>query len=81
MLPTATDSVRGSATAVPLDDLEGYAAALCRLPPLDRDAVIARIQMQSSYEDIARALGQRDPGTARQLVVSALWKLYEEMGT
>jgi hypothetical protein len=81
MLPTATDSVRGSATAVPLDDLDGYAAALCRLPLLDRDAVIARIQMQSSYEDIARALGQQDAAAARQLVVGALFKLCEEMGT
>jgi hypothetical protein len=81
MLPTATDSVPGPATAIALDDLEGYAAALCRLGPLERDAVIARIQMQNSYQDIARALGQRDAAEARQLVVGALFKLCEEIGT
>jgi hypothetical protein len=81
MLPAATDSVQGPATAIPPDDLDGYAAALCRLSPLDRNAVIARIQMQSSYEDIACALGQRDAAAARQLVVGALFKLCEEIGT
>jgi hypothetical protein len=81
MLPTATDSVPGPAAASPLDDFGGYAAALGRLAPLDRDAVIARIQMQNSYEDIARALGQRDAAAARELVVGALFKLCEEIGT
>jgi hypothetical protein len=37
--------------------------------------------MQNSYEDIARALGQRDAAAARQLVVGALFKLCEEIGT
>jgi hypothetical protein len=81
MLPTATGSVRGAVYTVELEDLEGYTAALCRLVPIDRDAVIARIQMQNSYEEIARALGQPDAAAARQLVVGALFRLCEELGT
>ncbi|MEP6918446.1 MAG: sigma factor-like helix-turn-helix DNA-binding protein, partial [Acidobacteriota bacterium] len=62
-------------------DVAGYAAALQRLPPLDREAVIARIQMQKSYENIALALGQPDAAAARAVVVAALIKLCEEMGS
>jgi DNA-directed RNA polymerase specialized sigma24 family protein len=68
------------AQAVHRDDLSGYEAALGRLGPVDREAVIARIERQSSYEEIARALGQPTADAARALVVSALFRLCEEMG-
>jgi DNA-directed RNA polymerase specialized sigma24 family protein len=45
-----------------------------------REAVIARLEMQNSYEEIARALGRPTANAARSLVVRALYKLYEEMG-
>jgi DNA-directed RNA polymerase specialized sigma24 family protein len=80
MLPAAVRRVAEPAEPVRPDDLGGYAAALRRLPPLDREAVIARIQMQESYENIARALGQTDAAAARALVVAALFRLCEEMG-
>jgi hypothetical protein len=61
-------------------DLGGYNAALGRLGQIDRQAVIARIEMQNSYEEIAQALGQPDAAAARALVVAALSRLCEEMG-
>jgi RNA polymerase sigma factor (sigma-70 family) len=61
------------------DDLARYESALERLRPLDREAVVARIEMQYSYEEIALALGKPNANAARSLVVRALYKLYEEM--
>ena len=61
------------------DDLAHYEAALARLRPLYQEAIIARIEMQSSYEEIAQALGKPNANAARSLVVRALYKLYEEM--
>lgn len=61
------------------DDLARYEAALARLRPLYQEAVIARIEMQSSYEEIAQALGKPNANAARSLVVRALYRLYEEM--
>jgi DNA-directed RNA polymerase specialized sigma24 family protein len=78
--PAAVRRVPEFVEPIPLDDLGGYASALGRLPPLDREAVIARIQLQESYENIARALGQSDAAAARALVVAALFRLCEEMG-
>lgn len=66
--------------AMDRDDLARYELALERLRPLDREAVIARIEMQYSYEEIALALGKPNANAARSLVVRALYKLYEEMG-
>jgi RNA polymerase sigma factor (sigma-70 family) len=61
------------------DNLAHYEAALARLRPLYQEAIIARIEMQSSYEEIAQALGKPNANAARSLVVRALYKLYEEM--
>lgn len=66
--------------AMDRDDLARYEAALTRLAPLYREAVIARLEMQSSYDEIARSLGKPNANAARSLVVRALYKLYEEMG-
>lgn len=65
--------------AMDRDDLARYEAALARLSPLYQEAIIARIEMQSSYEEIAQALGKPNANAARSLVVRALYKLYEEM--
>jgi len=65
--------------AMDRDDLARYEAALARLRPLYQEAIIARIEMQSSYEEIAQALGKPNANAARSLVVRALYKLYEEM--
>ena len=56
-----------------------YDAALQRLSPLHRQAVIARLELQYSYERIAEALGRRNASAARSLVVRALYRLYQEL--
>ena len=66
--------------AIEKDALEQYDAALARLSPVYREAVIARLEMQNSYEEIARALGKPNANAARSLVVRALYRLYKEMG-
>jgi RNA polymerase sigma factor (sigma-70 family) len=66
--------------AIDNDALGKYEAALARLSPVYREAVIARLEMQNSYEEIARAMGRPTANAARSLVVRALYKLYEEMG-
>lgn len=65
--------------AIDRDDLARYQEALGRLRPLYREAVIARLEMQSSYDEIARELGKPNANAARSMVVRALYKLYEEM--
>jgi RNA polymerase sigma-70 factor (ECF subfamily) len=66
--------------AIDKDALDRYEAALARLSPVYREAVIARLEMQNSYEEIARALGRPTANAARSLVVRALYQLYKEMG-
>ncbi len=69
----------------PLDALIGresvaiYERALARLKPLDREAVIARVEMGMSFEQVAAAIGKASANTARMTVNRALVRLAEEM--
>lgn len=65
--------------AVGGETLARYDAALARLPLADREAVIARVEMGSSYMEIAEALGKPSPDAARMMVSRALVRLAEEM--
>jgi RNA polymerase sigma-70 factor, ECF subfamily len=71
--------------ASPLDEAIGvqavarYEAALVRLRPEDREAVVARIEMDGTYEAVAQALGKPSPDAARMAVSRALLRLAEEM--
>ena len=56
-----------------------YDAALQRLSALHRQAIIARLELQYSYEQIAEALGRPSANAARALVVRALYRLYQEL--
>ena len=58
---------------------EAYEAALGRLKPEEREAVIARIEMGQSYEEIATLLGKPSPDAARMTVSRALVRLAREM--
>ena len=40
--------------------MERYERALEQLKPEDREAIIARVEMGYSYEELAEALGQAD---------------------
>lgn len=69
----------------PLDEAMGreeiarYEAALARLKPEDREAIVARIEMDLSYEELAEALGKPSWNAARMAVVRALERLAREM--
>ena len=59
--------------------LERYESALARLRPEEREAIIARIEMDGTYQDVARALGKPSADAARMAVSRALLRLAEEM--
>jgi RNA polymerase sigma-70 factor (ECF subfamily) len=69
----------------PLEDaiggeaVEHYERALERLRPEERDAVIARVELGLSYEELAEALGKPTPDAARKAAQRALVRLAEEM--
>ncbi len=61
------------------DTLELYETALAQLRPEDREAVIARVEMEMPYEQLATALGKNSADSARMTVSRALVRLAEEM--
>ena len=73
------------AAASPLEEAIGseaaerYEAALQRLRPEEREVIIARVEMQQSYQAIAAAHGKSSPDAARMAVTRALMRLAEEM--
>jgi RNA polymerase sigma-70 factor (ECF subfamily) len=65
--------------AVGGEALERYERALARLKPEDREAVIAKMDLDCSYAELARALGKSSADAARMAVGRALLRLAEEM--
>jgi RNA polymerase sigma-70 factor, ECF subfamily len=65
--------------AIGHDELERYETALQRLSPRHREAIIARVELQCTYEQVGAALGISNANAARSVVVRALYRLYEEM--
>jgi RNA polymerase sigma-70 factor (ECF subfamily) len=57
-----------------------YEEALKRLRPADREAIINRLELQHSYEELAVLLDKRSPDAARVAVMRAMKRLAEEMG-
>ena len=82
---TELDQVELEAFGSPLEEaigreaVERYEEALSRLKPEDREAIIARVEMDYSYEELAEALGKPSPDAARKTAQRALVKLAEEM--
>ncbi|MFC1572074.1 RNA polymerase sigma factor [Candidatus Eisenbacteria bacterium] len=72
--------------ASPVEDLIGkqaldrYETALARLRPEDREAVVARLEMAGTYEELAGVLGKPSADAARMAVGRALTRLAKEMG-
>ena len=60
---------------------ERYQAALMRLRPEEREAIIARVEMDYSYAELAEILGKPTPDAARKTAQRALVRLAEEMRT
>jgi RNA polymerase sigma factor (sigma-70 family) len=56
-----------------------YESALERLRPDDKAAILCRVEHQSSYEEMAIALGKPSANAARVAVRRALMRLAEEM--
>ena len=61
------------------ENREHYQAALQRLRATDRTAIVGRIELGYSYEQLALALGKSTPEAARLAVRRALLRLAEEM--
>lgn len=65
--------------AIGREAVERYERALERLTPEDREAIIARMEMGCSYEELAAALGKPTSEAARKAARRALVRLAEEM--
>jgi len=66
--------------AIGREAMERYEAALQRLREGDREAIIGRLELQYSYEELAVALGKPTANAARVAVTRAVARLVEEMG-
>jgi RNA polymerase sigma-70 factor (ECF subfamily) len=60
--------------------VERYEKALATLRPEEREAIIARVEMGYSYEEMAEALGKPTADAARKAAQRALVRLAAEMG-
>ncbi len=84
-MATALDDNERDAGASPLDlaigreAVERYEAALARLRPDEREAIVLRVEMECSYLEVAQALGKPSADAARMTVSRALVRLAEEM--
>lgn len=70
--------------AIGREGVERYEAGLRALRPADREAIIARIELQQSYEEVAIALGKPSADAARMAVkraVKALIVAMDSLGT
>jgi len=65
--------------AIGRQGIERYERALQTLKPLDREAIIARIELQHSYEEVAFAIGKANANAARMVVTRALVRLVAAM--
>jgi RNA polymerase sigma factor (sigma-70 family) len=65
--------------AIGREAVERYEGALQRLKAEEREAIIARVEMGYSFEELAEALGKRTPDAARKTAHRALVRLAEEM--
>jgi RNA polymerase sigma-70 factor (ECF subfamily) len=74
-----------AASASPLEQalgqeaLEEYEAALASLRDSDREAIIARVELGQSYEEVAAILGKPSTEAARVAVHRAMLRLSEKM--
>ena len=65
--------------AIDEEDHRRYMDALSRLLPSDREAIVGRIELGYSYEQLALTLKKPTPGAARLAVRRALLRLSDEM--
>jgi RNA polymerase sigma-70 factor (ECF subfamily) len=81
----ALDGLEVEAAGSPLEEaigretVERYEAALARLKPDERAAIIARVELDYTYEELANILGKPTSDAARKAAQRALLRLAEEM--
>jgi RNA polymerase sigma-70 factor, ECF subfamily len=61
--------------AIGKEGVERYEAALAKLRPIDREAIVARVELQQSYEEVAIALNKPNANAARVAVARAVKSL------
>jgi RNA polymerase sigma factor (sigma-70 family) len=83
--PEPLDTAKPGSDPSPLEEaigqeaLERYEAALARLRPEEREALILRIELRLPYAEIATALGKPSTAAAQMAVSRALVRLAQEM--
>jgi RNA polymerase sigma-70 factor, ECF subfamily len=65
--------------AIGSENLERYEAALKHLRPEDQEAIVSRLELQYSYEELAIVLGKPTTAAARVAVMRAMKRLVEEI--
>lgn len=65
--------------AIGRQGVERYEAALQRLRPADREAIIGRLELQHDYQELAAILDKPSANAARVAVTRALARLMEHM--
>jgi len=65
--------------AIGSENVARYDAAVHRLKQADREAIIGRIELQYSYQELAVVLDKPTPDAARAAVTRAMKRLAEEM--
>ena len=65
--------------AIGREAVERYERALERLKPEEREAIVARVEIGCSYEELAEMLNKPTPDAARKAAQRALVRLAEEM--
>jgi len=71
--PSPLEEAIGSQT------LEAYEAALARLSKREQEAIVLRIELGFTYEEVAQAMGLPSRNAARMRVTRGLVRLAEEM--
>jgi RNA polymerase sigma-70 factor (ECF subfamily) len=66
-------------TAIGSQRLERYEEALGSLTVSDREAIIGRVELGLSFQELARAMGKPSPNAARVAVARALVRLARRM--
>jgi RNA polymerase sigma-70 factor (ECF subfamily) len=65
--------------AIGAEAVERYEAALQRLPPEDRELIVARVELGLTYSEIATMADRPSANAARMAVMRALAQLAEDM--
>lgn len=85
--PEPLSNGRASTDPSPLEEaigaelLDRYEAALQRLKATDREAIVARVEMGLSWDEVAESLGKTNPSAAQMAVRRALVRLAKEMSS